>query len=513
MAKFKTWDEVNAAAKANNLQSVTAEYGDVKNQEAIDAAKKYNTDEQGRVLENSYRHDSVEEARRLNALRGSERADVIDMNRRLQNSIGGTTDTGFTKSKITSSYVPKEYEIKQPGFQAVPAPAYSKTTISRFNPNAGGPGGARQRPGVYQFLNPDGSLASRYSRQRIGSFVAKVNQHKFNHYDAMTSAVGSGSNYALVNKPDMLADKFNVWDAQGNNIGQEDFLTAAVSRSSALLKYAYNNDWKNRANTAGLSPEEITSFNYYKNLKLGTPDALIGTEQYTDSITGKTNTQEVLGNGFQIKFGEGENTTPYTDPITGKTANEKLVINTPTTFKVIQLPNTTGTLASDFKFEYEVNPAYQKLVEAKASDYLTKLKKDPDAYKKYMADLDAHNDTLDKSQQVSLEDAMEHFANIELTEQYMISKPPYLEEVVLANIINGVHKNNPHFKIGEKYGVAPAEVYAHSGILQNTKGLSSNVTSAYPSGVNTRYHSNSQTRHGGIGSSPYTVASKIVKQL
>ncbi|MFY8162140.1 MAG: hypothetical protein ACOVNU_12480 [Candidatus Kapaibacteriota bacterium] len=147
--RFKTWDEVNAGAKANNLQSVTAEYGDVKNQEAIDAAKQYNTNEQGRVLENSYRHDSIEEARRLNALRGSERADVIEMQRKLQNSAGGTTSSGFTKSRVTAVYVPKEYEIKQPGFQAVPAPTYSKTTISRFNPNAGGSGGARQELNNY----------------------------------------------------------------------------------------------------------------------------------------------------------------------------------------------------------------------------------------------------------------------------------------------------------------------------------------------------------------------------
>jgi hypothetical protein len=492
--RFKTFDEMMKMAEQKNLQSITGEYGEIENQEAIDAAKKYNTSEESRVQQKNYDNSQIEDWRRIQAQGGQDRTKVIELQQMIQNSTGGSIDGGSYKTKVTAAYVPKEYKSEVPQFQALPNPQFQKATISRFNPNAGGSGGANQRPGVYQWLNPDGSLPARYARQRVGSFVAKLNNHKFDNYEAMKNSIAAGSSYALVNMPDMLAENYDVYNPMGQSVGQLDFLSAAVKGTSELLKHAHNGDWANRSSTQGLQGDELKYYNYYKKMKFGTPDALLGTHDFTDQ-SGQSHKQEVLGNGFQMKFAEGTTAT-----------GDKSVINSPTTFKVEQIAGTTGDDPNHYKIIYGVNPMWSKLVEAKTSKYLIEVQKNPDKYKKFLSDLDAHNDTVNKNDQVTLEDALEHVANAELKEQYMFDKPQYFEEMVKRNIINSTNK----FKKGETYAMAPAEVYTHSGLLNTVSGMSSNSTASYPNSVTGRFYIGNTTLNGGTGSTPYTVPSKFV---
>lgn len=468
-------------AEQKNLQSITGEYGEIENQEAIDAAKEYNTSEQSRFLQQNYGNEKIEDIRRMNAERGIERSKVIEMQRAMQNSVGGTTDTGFTQTMISAPYTPKEYKVETPKFQALPNPQFQKATISRFNPNAGGSGGAKAKSGTYPFNNPDGSIVGAQQRQLIKQWLGKVKKAKFDNITIMDAAFEAGSNYAIKDKASMLADNYDIFDKTGV-YKQGDFYSSSVSGTTAVMQKAFDAGWSNLSSVSQVPEADRNDFQYYKKLKLDTPQALLTLVKRT--VNGQEHNGETLGQGFSTKYGEGVDN----------------VINSQYLFAIHRKDGTDGTKREHYQMQTDYHPAWADLVEAKAEKELAKINASPAKYEKYMADFDAHNLSIDKSQAERREDYAQHLATTYLKQQYGFTNPSYIDDLLIQKAMAG------ELKVGETYAYAPEEVYLTSGFL---KGASGQSTSHLKSGVRSKYDMRGETFYNSKTVSPFSVVGKF----
>ena len=212
---FPTLTEMEKFAQKNNLQSLTSEFGDVENQDAIDAAQGYNKSEQERVSKNFYDAGMLNKYRELNSKKLDERNAVINMQRSLRGNagVGSTvTDTGFAQTTMGSDYMPEFVPREAPKFQNLPKPEFQKATISRFNPNAGS-GDKTPKAGKVRFKTLNGKPLPGRNEFGFGQVLSQATGQEYDGYagyQQYVTGLQDTNSFNKINGADFVAEVYDI---------------------------------------------------------------------------------------------------------------------------------------------------------------------------------------------------------------------------------------------------------------------------------------------------------------
>ena len=469
---FPTLTEMEKFAQKNNLQSLTSEFGDVENQDAIDAAQGYNKSEQERVSKNFYDAGLLNKYRELNSKKLDERNAVINMQRSLRGSagVGSTvTDTGFAQTTMGSDYMPEFVPREAPKFQNLPKPEFQKATISRFNPNSGD---EKDKWGEPRFVDFNGGTTGSNARtfSQVLQKAATETYNDYAGYSQIKQGLQNVNQYLVQQRPDLMAEQFDVKTPHTNvPLRQANILTVPT----VMLKYAQDIANKKlgrngesfisaRTDQAFDNKEERLLYNIMQ-LNGGNPqidasgNITYGGYRYIDITDDRTNNVNELALGGRLS----NKMTEIADPLT----SQPQTISSLVEFKVVKKPNAIvgSTEEDDYIIVQTLRPeadTARKILALSYEVYYMQNPNDP-KFRKYLAD---HND-LGRRLNWDLDKMREYAANAyaaEVINEAIPNTSPQVFQMLKQRAIK-----SDGFKLNQTYGLGDTEDYIEAGLLSD----------------------------------------------
>lgn len=472
---FPTLTEMEKFAKKNNLQSLTSEFGDVENQDAIDAAQGYNKSEQDRVSKNFYDAGLLNKYRELNSKKLDERNSVINMQRSLRGSagVGSTvTDTGFAQTTMGSDYMPEFVPREAPKFQNLPKPEFQKATVSRFNPNSGS-GTNTPKAGKVRFKTLDGKPTPGRNEFGLGQVLSQATGKEYEGYGGYqqyVTGLQDTNAYNKINGADFVAEVYDIANPMtGINYTKGSIL------SLGTVGFKYSQDIATEA--LGTNGETFITANGKSDFANAAPVVKLLYELW-DLNGGRAQMQpgSVTSGGKRLvdvdDLSGNKNIAFIGSVFSAPIDNTGKTINSIMSYK-IKTDATTGTK----KIVYTQRPEIVKLAKAVNLSYqiaFYKNTQDP----KLLNQLAKSND-IGEDLDWTLSEVYKHAADVLAAEYIANASPqvsPDVENAILAKHTAGELSDN------KWYGLGDTEDYGEMGWLPYTGIVSSNKLTK-PSGT------------------------------